>query len=299
MPTLNEGRNLEYVLRRLPVDLYELVLVDGHSVDNTIEVARGLRRDATVISQNRRGKGNALACGFAASSGDVIVTIDADGSADPAEIPSFVAALTAGADFAKGSRFLDGGGSRDITRLRKTGNFALIALVNRLFATNFTDLCYGYNAFWRHCLPAFELNVGESGESVWGDGFEIETLLSVRAARAGARITEVASTEHRRVHGASHLNTFRDGWRVLRTIDRERRRETPRASQPLSSTAISASRHQPVDRRALPTRATQTPLANPVRPVEIDLTEAGDARRASGPVSRSGAALHPVESGPR
>jgi glycosyltransferase involved in cell wall biosynthesis len=75
-----------------------------------------------VLSQTRTGKGNALACGFAAATGDIIVMIDADGSTDPAEIPRFVEALTAGADFAKGSRFAPGAGSTDITPLRKLGN---------------------------------------------------------------------------------------------------------------------------------------------------------------------------------
>jgi len=225
IPTLNESRNLEHVFSRIPADMFEVVLVDGNSVDGTIDVARRLRPDIKVVLQNRRGKGNALACGFAACTGDVIVMIDADGSTDPAEIPAFVAALTSGADFAKGSRFITGGGSHDITPVRRLGNRGLNGLVNVLFGTHFTDLCYGYNAFWAHCLPSFDLPIGEPGDPVWGDGFEIETLINVRIARS-ARVTEVASIEHARIHGESNLNTFRDGWRVLRTIARERHRPT-------------------------------------------------------------------------
>jgi glycosyltransferase involved in cell wall biosynthesis len=224
IPALNEARNLEHVFARIPADVYEIVLVDGNSTDDTVEVAKQLRPDINVVVQNRRGKGNALLCGFAACSGDIIVMIDADGSTDPAEIPAFVAALTSGADFAKGSRFASGGHSHDITSVRKIGNRALNGLVNMLFGTRFTDLCYGYNAFWAHCVSSFELTVGEPGDGVWGDGFEIETLMNVRAARAGARIVEVASIEHARIHGESNLRVFRDGWRVLRTIGRERRR---------------------------------------------------------------------------
>ena len=106
-----------------------------------------------AITQTRKGKGNAMACGFAAATGDVIVMFDADGSADPAEIPAFVAALVAGADFAKGSRFAPGGGSDDITLLRRTGNAGLNGVANALFGTSYTDLCYGYNAFWADLLP--------------------------------------------------------------------------------------------------------------------------------------------------
>jgi glycosyltransferase involved in cell wall biosynthesis len=235
MPTLNEGRNLEHVLRRMPADLYELILVDGHSTDDTVEVARRLRRDIKVVVQNRRGKGNALICGFAVATGDVIVMIDADGSTDPIEIPRFVEALECGADFAKGSRFVQDGGSFDITRTRKLGNTVLVGLVNVLFGTRFTDLCYGYNAFRRHCLQVFDLDVGDPGDAVWGDGFEIEALLCLRVARAGARIAEVASIEQQRVYGSSNLNAFRDGWRVLRTIERERRRIAERLGSVVAS----------------------------------------------------------------
>ncbi|WP_235609323.1 glycosyltransferase family 2 protein, partial [Frankia casuarinae] len=147
VPTLNEAKNLPHVLARLPGDA-EIILVDGHSTDGTVEVARRVRPDIVVTHQNRRGKGNALACGFAQASGDIIVMLDADGSADPSEIPAFVNALEAGADFAKGSRFVANGGSADITRLRRLGNRLLNFLVNMLIGSDFTDLCYGYNAFW-------------------------------------------------------------------------------------------------------------------------------------------------------
>ena len=138
-------------------------MVDGHSVDGTPAIARRLRPDARIIMQNRHGKGNALACGFAAATGDIIAMIDADGSADPAEIPQFVTALLDGADFAKGSRFTGGGGSSDITRLRRTGNRALRGLVNVLCRTKYSDLCYGFNAFWRCHVPVLGLHAEPAG----------------------------------------------------------------------------------------------------------------------------------------
>ncbi len=101
VPARNEARNLPHVLGALPPDLHEVILVDGHSVDDTIAVAQHVLPTIRVVQQTRKGKGNALACGFAAVTGDVIVMLDADGSADPAEIPAFVAALVAGADFAR------------------------------------------------------------------------------------------------------------------------------------------------------------------------------------------------------
>ncbi len=219
IPTLNEARNLEHVFAALPAGLHEVIVVDGHSVDGTPEVARQLRPDVRIVNQTRTGKGNALACGFSAATGDIIVMIDADGSTDPAEIPSFVRALTAGADFAKGSRFASGGGSSDITPLRRLGNRALGLVVNALYRTRYSDLCYGYNAFWARHVPVFGLRAETPGQrAAWGDGFEIETLINIRAAAAGLAITEVPSFEYPRIHGTSNLRTLRDGQRVLRTI---------------------------------------------------------------------------------
>jgi glycosyltransferase involved in cell wall biosynthesis len=224
VPTYNEAANLPHVFSLMPEDVFEVIVVDGHSTDGTVEVAKALRPDVRVVLQNRKGKGNAMACGFAAVRGDIVVMLDADGSADPREIPRFVDALLAGADFAKGTRFATGGGSSDITRTRRHGNRALNLAANALFGTPYTDLCYGYNAFWVHGLHSLELDPsGPSGDvRLWGDGFEIETLINTRIAKAGLRIVEVPSYEFERLHGSSNLNTWRDGLRVLRALALER-----------------------------------------------------------------------------
>jgi glycosyltransferase involved in cell wall biosynthesis len=221
IPALNEAKNMPHVLERLPNGVNELIVVDGHSTDATVRVTQALRPDARIVLQDRTGKGNALACGFAAAHGDIIVTVDADGSTDPAEIPSFIAPLIRGADFVKGSRYIEGGGSTDLTRLRSLGNRGLGTGVNLLFGTRFTDLCYGYNAFWRRCLPHLHVTC---------DGFEVETILNVRAAKAGFRIVEVPSYERNRIHGLSNLNAWRDGKRVLGAIMRERFSRLPEPS---------------------------------------------------------------------
>lgn len=212
VPALNEAPNLPHVLPRIPAWVHEVLLVDGHSTDDTIVVARRILPDIIIVHQEGRGKGAALRSGFQAASGEIIVMIDADGSTDPGEIPLLVGALLAGADLVKGSRFVQGGGTSDMTTFRKFGHWFLLQAVRTLFGGNYSDLCYGYSAFWKRVLPNLALD---------GTGFEIETLINVRALKAGLRIAEVPSFEHDRIHGLSNLRALPDGWRILKTIARE------------------------------------------------------------------------------
>ena len=226
IPAMDEARNLPWLARRMPRGIDEIVLVDGRSKDGTVAVARSLWPDVRVLQQNRKGKGNALACGFEAVQSEITVMIDADGSMDPGEIPYFVDALRAGADYAKGSRFAQGGGSSDITHGRAIGNKMLNSVTNFRYGTGYSDLCYGYNAFWTDVRSIFGMDPGsfsdDPSEKRWGDGFEVETLINIRAFNAGLRITEVPSYELPRLYGKSKLNPVRDGLRVLRTIAAER-----------------------------------------------------------------------------
>lgn len=221
IPARNEARNLAYVFARLPAGLHQVLLVDGHSTDGTPAEARRLWPEVQIIQQPGKGKGDALNAGFAACTGDVIAMLDADGSTDPREIPRFVSALGAGADVAKGSRYAQGGGSSDLTSTRRFGNAFLGWLVNSLYDTRFSDLCYGYIAFSQRCLPYIRFDAG---------GFDAETLINVRVARAGLLIQEVPSYERPRLHGESNLKAVRDGLLILRTIVLERLRVSQRRS---------------------------------------------------------------------
>lgn len=215
IPAKNEELNLGWVMRRLPAAVDEVIVVDGNSTDRTIEVALSIRADTVIVVDSIPGKGAALRAGFAAATGDYVVMLDADGSMDPLEIDRFVTALDAGHDLAKGSRFLPTAGSADISLLRQAGNIALMTVANVLFRTRQTDLCYGYAAFRREAIRQLRLDA---------NGFEIESQLFLRAIANGLAVTEVPSFEAPRRSGASNLNTFRDGWRVLRSIMREWRR---------------------------------------------------------------------------
>ncbi|ROS61996.1 glycosyltransferase involved in cell wall biosynthesis [Frigoribacterium sp. PhB160] len=279
VPARNEARNLEIVLPMLP-PVHEVILVDGHSVDDTVETAVRVMPDIKVVHQTRKGKGNALACGFEAATGDIIVMFDADGSADPAEIPRFVEALTDGADVAKGSRFVRGGGSEDITRFRALGNWGLNALTNLLLGTKYTDLCYGYNAFWTRIVPSLDLLPSDlparaDGQMHNGDGFEIETILNTRIAALGYDIVEVPSVEKLRIHGVSNLNAISDGFRVLRVILAERRRRPSAAERLRASIRRSA---ELSEAGLTTTTATATPVLASVSSTGPELSD--DARGA-------------------
>lgn len=221
IPALNEAQNIEWVLARLPSCVDEVLVVDGRSTDGTIEVARRARPDARIVHELSPGKGTALRAGFDAARGDYVVMLDADGSMEPGEIPRHVALLDEGFDLVKGSRFVDGGGTTDISRLRALGNFGLLGIANRVYGCRFTELCYGYMAFRRDLLPRLQLNA---------DGFEIETQIVAHAVLAGLRVAEVASFEAPRRSGESNLRTFRDGSRVARELWRARRRDFSKAT---------------------------------------------------------------------
>lgn len=214
IPAKNEAANIAWVLEQVPACVDEIILVDGHSTDATLVTAHSCRPDLRIIVQQRTGKGDALRAGFLAASGDMIVVIDADGSMSPKEIPHFLHFLANGYDFVKGSRFVGGGGSLDITRTRWLGNRLLLLLTNTLYGAHLTDLCYGFCAFHRRYLTFLDLTT---------PGFEIEAQMAICAVRAGLRIAEVPSLEMPRRHGRSNLRTFRDGTRVLRTVLREHR----------------------------------------------------------------------------
>jgi glycosyltransferase involved in cell wall biosynthesis len=223
IPALNEALNLPHVLPKIGAWVDEVILVDGRSTDRTQEVARSLLPEIRIVHEHGPGKGAALRAGFEAATSDIIVMLDGDGSTDPCEIPVFVGALVAGADFVKGSRFGQGAGTADMTLLRRLGNRCLVGLVRLLFGGHFSDLCYGYIAFWRRVLPEVVPDCNR---------FEVETQMNLRALRAGLKIAEVHSFERMRVHGKSNLRVVPDGWAVLLTMLRER---TRRAERPMAA----------------------------------------------------------------
>lgn len=213
VPARNEARNIPWVFEQIPPCVDEVILVDGDSSDATVPVAMHCLPTVRSVRQNGPGKGNALRTGFLSATGDYVVMMDADGSMSPTEIPHYLHFLENGYDFVKGSRFVEGGGSLDITPIRRMGNHVLLVAANLLYHACLTDLCYGFCAFRRSFLEQLDLHAV---------GFEIETEMVVHALRSGLRIAEVPSLELPRRSGRSHLHAISDGRRVLRTLISER-----------------------------------------------------------------------------
>jgi len=208
IPAINEEQNLHHVLPRIPND-YEVIMVDGHSSDRTLELAKELRPDIRILWQPGRGKGDAMRYGFKHAKGDIIVTFDADGSFDSDEIPSYVNSLLNGCDLVKGSRFLRGGATIDMPWHRRFGNRVLTIVANILYGTKYTDLVYGFHAFKREALEKLELE---------SDGFEIDSELYLKAKKAGLKIKEIPSFENKRIYGKGKLRSIKDGWKILKII---------------------------------------------------------------------------------
>jgi len=215
IPTLNEAGNFPYVLNTLPAWVHEVIVVDGLSRDDTERVAKVLRPDVRIIRQTTRGKGAAMRAGLQAATGDILIAMDADGSMDGAAIEAIREALVQGADYVKGSRFCEGAGSADITRIRRLGDMGICWMIRILFGARYSDVTYGFLGLWANKLSSIDID---------SDGFEVETLIGIRAHRAGLRTVEVPCFESNRIYGTSNLNATRDGLRILRVILRERLR---------------------------------------------------------------------------
>ncbi len=210
IPTLNEEKNIGPLMRGIKHVLgennYEVIIVDGHSEDETVRIATSY--NASILYDDI-GKGSALIKGLRSARGSIVISMDADLSHEPKELKLLIAGIEAGYDICMGSRFILGGGSDDMPLFRKIGNKIFLLMVNTRFHANFSDLCYGYRSFKKGVFG--KLNLKE-------EGFGIETEINIKAMEKGFKILEVPSMEKKRKFGEGKLRTFRDGYIILKTI---------------------------------------------------------------------------------
>ncbi len=210
IPTWNERDNIGKVIRGVKEALadyqYEILVVDRHSDDGTIGIAKSL--GAKVI-YDTRGKGSALIMGFNAAKGKVIISMDADLSNRPDELRLLITGIETGYDICMGSRYLTGGGSDDMPLYRRLANKGFVTLVNLIYGSRYSDMCYGYRSFSKGSFKRLKLKE---------KGFGIETEINIRARKARLRVLEVPSMEKKRATGSGKLRTWQDGYLILKTI---------------------------------------------------------------------------------
>jgi glycosyltransferase involved in cell wall biosynthesis len=214
--TLNEEKNLQSVLPKIPSWISEILLVDGHSTDETVKVAKTLLPEIRVLYQQGRGKGEALRYGITQASGDIVVTLDADGATDPNAIMTFLEPLFNGYDFAKGSRFIISS-PENKAMYRIFGNLLIAAIFNVLYGAHFTDVCSGFNAFWKKKIQHIDFD--------FADSYEDEPLLIAKSKKAGLKIVEVGHVDLGRVYGESKAPSWRQGFKAVKSLCRERLRQ--------------------------------------------------------------------------
>ncbi len=210
IPTLNEEQNIRKMINGVKEVMrdysYEIIVVDKHSIDKTVNIAKSLK--ARIIYDDK-GKGSALIKGFNNANGRILISMDADLSHRPNELRLLVTGIESGYDMCTGSRFLTGGGTEDMPFIRKLGNKFFVGLVNLFYGSNFTDLCYGYRAFTKNATK--RLHLSELG-------FGIETEMNIKATKAKLKILEIPSFEKKRRKGEAKLRTMDDGFIILKTI---------------------------------------------------------------------------------
>ena len=209
LPCYNEAgaivKTVQDFRRALPAaDIY---VFDNNSSDGSAELAAGA--GAIVRRVTQQGKGHVVRRMFADVDADIYVMADGDATYDAAAAPRLVAAmLEDNLDMVVGARKSEV--EEAYRRGHRFGNWALTSLLKQLFGRSFTDILSGYRVFSRRFVKSFP---------VLSAGFEIETEISVHALELAMPVSEIMTAYGARLEGSvSKLSTYRDGWRILRTI---------------------------------------------------------------------------------
>jgi glycosyltransferase involved in cell wall biosynthesis len=211
--TLNEIDGVKAILPRIPRDLIQqLLVVDGGSTDGTIEWLRD--NGYAVHVQTRPGIRYAYLEALPLIEGDVIISLSPDGNCDPAALPRLIDKMREGYDMVIGSRYLDGAVSEDDDIVTAFGNWLFTRTVNLLYGARYSDVMVIYRAFRRSLIYDLGLDRESSytlPERLFRTVISWEPLMSVRAAKYGKRIGEVAAGEPPRIGGQRKLQLFRWG----------------------------------------------------------------------------------------
>lgn len=214
IPAYNEEKNIDDILFRTNATLetigvpYEIIVIDDGSTDKTKLMAT--RHKATVLSNGtNRGKGYALKKGIQNANGNIMITMDADGSHQPEDIPKLLVPLLHGADIVLGSRFIGKREQYSTKKLHIFGNKIFNLLIALLTGRRITDSQTGFRAYKKKIIEEIEIT---------SKGYEVETELTVKTLKNGYTVHEEPITPERRKDGSSYLNPLRDGIKIFKTI---------------------------------------------------------------------------------
>ena len=201
IPAKDEGEGIEKIINSVKNFAREIIVVDGHSKDNTKQMCKKLR--VKYVLDYGLGRGDAVRLGLKIAKGDVVVLFDADGSHNPADIPRFIIPiLNNRADIVIGSRRT--GGSFDLNMnftgiLRSGGADFLAYLVNKRFNTKLSDILYSFRSVRRSIVGDLDLSA---------NGFEIEQEMVAKCLKKGFTLLEIPSRENARAWGRAKLKTI-------------------------------------------------------------------------------------------
>lgn len=214
IPVYNEELTVGNVIDRVKLALqkigleYEIIVVDDHSYDRSLDVVREHYSKLYTLRQHM-GKGYALRAGFVKAKGDIIVTLDSDGSHRPEELERvLIPILKSKADLVIGSRYLN---QKNVAtrKLNAFGVRIFNSLIQLLTGTAVTDSQSGYRAMKRQVLNTQKLKSG---------GYEIESEMLVKTAKEGFRVSEVPISFEQRTYGHSGVDPLFDGSKILLSI---------------------------------------------------------------------------------
>src|SRR3989344_316418 len=207
---MNEEGSIKQVLESIPKDVVdEVIVVDGASKDKSPEIARKL--GFKVIHQEGRGRGNAFRTGLKNVKGHYVIMLSTDGNERSGDIKKIVEKLNEGYDMVIATRF-GKGQSQDVTVIRNFGNNFLTGLCNLITGYKLSDCQNGFRGIKREHFIAMNIQANR---------FDIENEMVVKAGKMKLRVTEVPTIEEKRVYGQSRLNTFKDGYIILKRILKE------------------------------------------------------------------------------
>jgi glycosyltransferase involved in cell wall biosynthesis len=232
VPTKNEYENL-LKLKDYVKFFDEIIFIDGGSTDLTVSGVRRLFPSAHLIAQKEFvGKGSAIMLGLINSTGDFTIILDADAPVSVEEVVNIINVCSASTmyDLVKTSRSLPGGGSSDLTWIRRIGVRIFALIVRKFFHTNLTEVNYGFWAVRNLSLTSINLSdllysppkAMRFLKTPYGHGFEFDQVLFLRFLKAKLKIHEIPSFELSRSFGSSKLFAPIDGVRTIIVIIYER-----------------------------------------------------------------------------